>query len=304
MNSKAMQGLRQVAVGGGGPEDVIFEPAGTILTGLRDEGRLVRVDPVSQNFETVAELGGMPLGLDWMPDGRLLVCNAKLGPQLVDVASGAVEALAVKGETIHLANNAHVLGDGTVFISCSSAAYPLEEYQKDIIEDTASGRLLRIDPDGSAHVLKDGLSFANGVVVLEDQGLALVAETSKRVIHAVPLGGGASRIWAETPGHPDNMVLSATGEVYVALPSLPSAVLEKLHNGPLLLRQIAARLPEFMQPQPELCCRMAVFGRDGALKSVLDGDTDVYSFVTSMRAGPGIMAMGSIEHDFIGVFDL
>ncbi|MEM7441618.1 MAG: SMP-30/gluconolactonase/LRE family protein [Pseudomonadota bacterium] len=303
MNSNKMRGLRRIPVGGSGPEDVVFEPSGHVLTGLRDEGRLVRVDPASGEVSKVAELGGMPLGLEWMPDGRLLVCNAKLGPQLVDVTSGDVKPLPVKGIQVHLANNAHALPDGTVFLSDSSSAYPLEEYQKDIVEDTASGRLLRIDPDGQGHVLKDGLSFANGVVVLEDQGLVLVAETAKCRIHAVPLAGGAARVWAKTPGHPDNLALDADGQVWAAMPSLESATLAKLHASPLFLRKIAIRLPEALQPKPELCCRITQFGPDGTLRNIFDGDTDVYSFATSMRRGPGVMAMGSIEHDAIGLFE-
>ena len=99
------------------------------------------------------------------------------------------------------------------------------------------------------------------------------------------------------------MALDADGSIYAAMPSLPSAVLEKLHNSPMMLRKIAGRLPAFLQPKPELCCRIVVYQRDGALKQVIDGDTEVYSFVTSMRKGPGLVAMGSIEHDAIGVFD-
>ena len=134
-----MRDLTFVTVGDG-PEDVIFDDRGRVLTGLRNEGRIVRVDPDSGAVEEIAQVGGMPLGLDWLPDGRLLVCNAKAGLQAVDVATGAVSPVPVRGVTLHLANNPHVMPDGTIFVSDSSAAYPLEEYQKDIIEDTGTGK--------------------------------------------------------------------------------------------------------------------------------------------------------------------
>ena len=65
-----MRDLTFVTVGDG-PEDVIFDDRGRVLTGLRNEGRIVRVDPDSGAVEEIAQVGGMPLGLDWLPDGRL-----------------------------------------------------------------------------------------------------------------------------------------------------------------------------------------------------------------------------------------
>jgi len=297
-----MKNLRRITVGSG-PEDVIFSPTGQIYTGLRNEGRIVRIE-TDGAVSNIAHCGGMPLGLEWMPDGRILVCNAGLGPQLVDIERGTTASLPVTGVQVHLANNAHVLADGTVFLSDSSAVHPLDNYMHDIIEDTASGRLLRIDPDGSAKVLLDGLSFANGVVVLEDQGIALVAETAKRLIHAVPIDGGPSKVWAETPGHPDNLSLDVDGNVLVAIPSLPDDLLPKLHNAPPLVRKAVARMPTALQPAPQLCCRLIRYSPDGTESMIMNGDTDTYSFVTSARQHDGRIAMGSIEHTAIAVFDL
>ena len=74
----ALPPLRLVPVGGPGPEDVLLDDAGRMLTGLAD-GRIQRVDPAGTAASTVARTGGRPLGLEWLPDGRLLVCDAERG---------------------------------------------------------------------------------------------------------------------------------------------------------------------------------------------------------------------------------
>ena len=152
-----------------------------VYCSLRDDGCIVRVNPGSGAAQAFASTGGAPLGLDWMPDGRLLVCNGTLGLQAVDIKTGAVESLP-SDIRFGLCNNAHVLPDGTMLVSDSSNQYPLADYQKDIVENTATGRLIKVTPDGRATVLLEQLSFANGVACIEDGNTVLVAQTGTRQI--------------------------------------------------------------------------------------------------------------------------
>ena len=298
-----MKNLRRIPVPGFAPEDVLFDVKGHIYTGLKESNAIVRIDPGSDAAEVVARPGGKPLGLEWLPDGRLLVCNAELGLQTVDLETGAVAPYPVKGVDIHLCNNAHVLADGTILVSDSSSKFPLEEYPKDLIQNTCSGRLLRIMPDGNAEVLLEGLSFANGVVCLPSENTVLVAATGTCQISRVDLATGQSTLFAEVDGHPDNMSIGSDGRIWVAVPSSKNNTLAQVHALPLILRKLISNLPEFLQPKPQNCCWVHVFNPDGTLHKKFAGDAQIYFLVTGVREQNGHVALGSIEQDAIAVFE-
>ena len=71
--------LHVFEIGGEGPEDVLVDPVdGSVLTGVVD-GRVLRLQPSDGTVTEVADTGGRPMGLEWLPDGRLLVCDADRG---------------------------------------------------------------------------------------------------------------------------------------------------------------------------------------------------------------------------------
>ncbi len=76
--STPMLNLQLVPVGAANPEDVLIEPDGSLLTGVMD-GRILRVAAKDGDVTEVTNTGGRPLGLELMPDGRLLVCDSKKG---------------------------------------------------------------------------------------------------------------------------------------------------------------------------------------------------------------------------------
>ena len=306
-----MRNLRTIDVPGAGPEDTLFDDHDHIYCSLRDDGLIVRVNIKSDKAEIVANTGGSPLGLDWLRDGRLLVCNAAIGLQAVNVNSGAVQSLPCD-ITFGVCNNAHVLADGTIVVSDSSAQYPLAEYQKDIVENTASGRLIKVSPEGHATVLLEHLSFANGVACIDrgdgsmadgDAVTVLVAQTGTKQVSKVGLDGSQKGVFANVPGHPDNLSIGSDGNVWVAIPSLPSTPLALLHKSPMLLRRISSRLPTSLQPKPALCCRVIAYDSAGQIVKTYNGDTGIFNFVTGAREHHGVVALGSIEQRCIGVFE-
>jgi hypothetical protein len=61
--------LRVFDVAGEGPEDVLVDAStGSVLTGVAD-GRVLRLRPEDGTVTVVADTGGRPLGLEWLPDG-------------------------------------------------------------------------------------------------------------------------------------------------------------------------------------------------------------------------------------------
>lgn len=299
-----MKNLRTIQVQGNAPEDTLFDSKGNVFTGLKDGNAIVKIDIASNTTTVIAEPGGSPLGLDWLPDGRLLVCNSELGLQAVTIDSGMVEVLPIRGARLHLCNNAHVLSDGTILVSDSSTKFHLDNYPKDLIQNTSTGRLLKIAPDGDAEVLLDGLCFANGVVYLETENAVLVAATGTCEIQRVNLDTNAVSKFADVDGHPDNMSIGSDGRVWVAVPSVKNETLAKLHKMPLFVRKLASNLPSAFQPKPQLCCRVQVFETDGSLFKQYDGDTETYSLVTGVREMDGRVALGSIEQNSIAIFDV
>ncbi len=120
-----------VGIGGRGPEDVIADGQGRVLTGVED-GRVLRLtglaEPGRAGVETLAETGGRPLGLELLPDGDLLVCDAERGLLRVTTGDGTVRVLADEtgGERLRFCSNVVALSDGTVYFTVSTRRYPLD----------------------------------------------------------------------------------------------------------------------------------------------------------------------------------
>ena len=302
MASPRRPNIHTLEVPGFAPEDTLIGPDGYVYSGLRDNGTIVRLDTQSATAETIADPGGMPLGLEWLPDGQLLVCNAVHGLQRIDLHTGTITPYVQSGEKIYVCNNADVHSDGTVYVSDSTTRYPLMSYRRDIIEDTRAGRVLKVTPDGHATILMDGLSFANGVALLPDESTVLVAETAKNRIHKISLNNGNREIFAETPGLPDNISRGSDGLIWVALPSRPNPVLERLHRSPLFVRKAVATIPASLQPNAKLCCRVVAYDANGTMVHYFEGDTDVYAHVTGVREHQGTVYLGSIEQPCIAWF--
>src|SRR5262245_28531431 len=125
--------IRTVQLPGEGPEDVLIDDDGSVLCGLLD-GRILRVTPDGRTITTIADTGGRPLGLEWLPERTLLVCDARRGLLHVD-ASGNVQVLATEagGKPFVFCNNADDMADGTVYFTDSSERFGLDEWKADLL---------------------------------------------------------------------------------------------------------------------------------------------------------------------------
>src|SRR5690349_6004599 len=121
--------LTVVPVPGRGAEDVLVDADGWVLTGTED-GSVFRVRPDGGRIDLVGDTGGRPLGLELLPDGRVLVCDARHGLLALDPATGRIETLATlaRGQRMLLVDNAAVHSSGDVFFSDSSRVHRLEHY--------------------------------------------------------------------------------------------------------------------------------------------------------------------------------
>ena len=206
-----------------GAQDVLLSANGTAYTGTAD-GSIWAVKPGAGQARRVANTGGRPLGLEWLPDGRLLVCDARKG-LLAVTSTGQVETLAdaVDGVRMRLCNNAAVLRDGSIYFTDASTKWSLDQWQSDLVEDTCTGRLLRLVPGGTPQVLLGGLSFATGVAKAADESFVTVAETGHRRIRRYYLSGpdaGNADVFVEDlPAHPNNSSLGTDGLIWTTATS-------------------------------------------------------------------------------------
>ncbi|MEM1380024.1 MAG: SMP-30/gluconolactonase/LRE family protein [Pseudomonadota bacterium] len=306
MTPTAMPRVTRVPVHALGPEDTVITEDGTVYTALRNDGKLLRVRPGESEASEVADIGGRGLGCELMDDGRILVCNADLGLQAVDPETGTVETLLadVDGARFGVCNNAAIARDGTIYFSESSQVYHLQDFRKDIIENTCTGRLMRWKPGGAPEVLLDGLSFANGVVLDPEERFVLVAETGRLKIHRVDLDTLRAETFADVPGMPDNLSIGSDGLVWCATPALPNAALTTIHAMPLFLRKLMGMLPESLGPKVPDCCRVVAYDLEGKLVHLLDGNTEDYHYVTGVRERDGTVWLGSINEEALGWFRL
>jgi sugar lactone lactonase YvrE len=300
-------------VPGAGAEDVVVglsgRDEGAVFTGTAD-GALWRVSHDGSRLDRVAHTGGRPLGMEIDLEGRLLVCDTRRGLLRVDTATGGIEPVTdrVDGVPMVFCNNAAIAADGTVWFSDSSRRFGLEQWKDDLVQDTRSGRLLRLGGDGDVEVVLDGLAFANGVALAADESYVAVAETGGRTVVrrwlTGPRAGQRDHLVRDLPGYPDNIARGSDGLIWVTVASPTDPVLERLKTGPMWLRRSATRLPEAIQPKPKRTVRVQAYDDDGRLVHDVEVVTDRYHLVTGVREHDGRVWLGSLYEPAVAVVTL
>jgi sugar lactone lactonase YvrE len=292
-----------------GAEDVLVGADGRIWTATED-GSVLALDPGGGRVERVGRTEGRPLGLEQLPDGRILVCDAYRGLLALDPATGALETLATEagGRPLLVCNNAAVQQDGTIWFSDSSAVHDLADWRMDLAEDTRSGRLLRRDPDGSVEVVLEGLRFANGVALAADESFVCVAESTGRTVVRRWLSGERAgrtdHLVRDLPGYPDNIALGTDGLVWVTIGSPTLRVLEGVLRSPTAVRKAVARMPRRLQPAPPQVAWVQAYDAAGVLVHDARFDDAGFHMATGVREHDGQVWLGSLEHAAVAWFRL
>ncbi|HJQ03937.1 MAG TPA: SMP-30/gluconolactonase/LRE family protein [Nocardioides sp.] len=310
--------LSVIPVPGPGAEDVVVATSGpdegAVFTGTED-GAVFRVSHDGAKVDRVAHTGGRPLGIEFAPDGRLLICDAHKGLLWVDPGTGAVEVItdAVAGTPMKFCNNAAIASDGTIWFSDSSLKFGIERWKDDFVQNTRTGRLLRLDADGTLTTVLTGLAFANGVALAADESFVCVAQTGARCVTRHWLTGeraGTTDLLCEDlPGYPDNIARGSDGLIWVTIASPKDPLVERLQTAPGPLRRLATKLPEAVQPKPKRTVRVQAYAEDGRLGHDLDLPADGspgagYHMVTGVREFEGRVWMGSLHEPAVASYDL
>lgn len=305
--------LTVVPVPARGCEDVVIgadgRDEGAVFTGT-DDGSIWRISHDGRRTDLLARTGGRPLGIEIDLDGRLLVCDAKRGLLRVDTRSGAIEAITgeVDGTPMLFCNNAAISSSGVVWFSDSSTRFGIEQRKDEVVQNTHTGRLLRLDPDGTVTIVLGGLAFANGVALSRDESYVAVAETAARTVvrHWLtgPRAGARDHLATNLPGYPDNIARGSDGLIWVTLASPRDQLVEWLQRSPHWLQRGVTRIPERIQPGPRATVHVQAYDDDGRLVHDCDIATSAYSMVTGVREHDGTVWLGSLIQPSVAEFNL
>src|SRR5207253_2213326 len=118
--------------------------------------------------EVIARIASTPMGLGFLPDGRLLIVSMRDGLLLRREHDGSLVAYA---DLSHLSRypwgDMVVDGRGNAYIGNLGFDFPGGAF--------APGILALVTPDGTARQVADGFAFPNGIVVTPDNSTLILA---------------------------------------------------------------------------------------------------------------------------------
>lgn len=287
-----------------GPEDTTVADDGVLYTGTQD-GRIVRVFPDGR-VENWLETDGRPLGLVFDERGNLIVADAWRG--LLSIAPDkTITRLSRESEGLpfRFTDDVDIAPDGRLYFTDASSRFEQPDYVLDLLEMRPHGRLLRFDPrSGQTETLLRNLHFANGVAVSPRGDYVLVNETWKYRILKYWISGrkaGQAEVFADNlPGFPDNLAVDDAGRYWVAFPTLRNPQVDYLHRQPWL-KDLLAKLPESLQPQPQEYGLVVAFDAEGRVVTSLHDTRGTHlQEITSVNPHGEHLYFGSLHNDRIG----
>lgn len=284
-----------------GPEALVFDGEQHLVTGLLD-GRVVRTGILDGSVQDIGHTGGRPLGLDWHPDGRLIIADGKLG-LLAMARDGTVETLTTQGNDLPMKFTDDVAVDRTgrhAYFSDASSRWGYGQDGEAVLEHGGDGRLLRYDfKSKTTQVLLEGLQFANGVTLGPDDAYVLVAETGAYRIVRYWLTGkraGSSDVLIDNlPGLPDNIRFNGRDRVWVALFTPRNPLVDGLAGWPWLRKVLARAMLIFPKPIDHHAMALGIDLDGRVVANLQDGSGGNYSPVTTIAERGEWLYVGSLK---------
>ena len=164
--------------------------------------------------EKAASIPERPSGLNFLPDGRLVVVSMA-DRRLMEVSSDGQcsEYADLSGFSISDINDSVVDIEGNIFVG---------NFGYDMLggEDPKDGSIFRVDATGEVTIAAESMKFPNGTVVTADGRTLICSETFGSVLTAFDLQGGLltnRRVWADLGEHlPDGICLDQEGCIWVS----------------------------------------------------------------------------------------
>jgi sugar lactone lactonase YvrE len=194
--------------------------------------RVMAVD-LEGRAETICEVPGLPSGLGWLPDGRLLIVSATERRLLRLEPTGPVLHADLGGLASFHCNDMVVDGAGRAYVG---------NFGFDLWSGASPrpAEIILVEPDGAARVVAEELAFPNGTVITPDGLTLIVGESFGACLTAFDvLADGAlakRRVWARLErAVPDGICLDAETAIWVASP-ISGEVLRVREGGEVVER--------------------------------------------------------------------
>lgn len=255
-----------------GPEDIAGGKDGYLYASTTS-GHVIRFRGNGSDLNVYADVGGRPLGLEFDTEGNLFIANAYSGLQRIS-PDGDIDTLISEVDGISYADDVAVAADGRIYFSDASSKFSprttggsYDASLLDILEHGGHGRVFEYSPaTQQTRLLMDGLNFANGVAISEDQQYLLVNETGHyRVLrHWLdgPDAGTTDVILDNLPGFPDNVNNGHNGRFWIGLVAPRNRLLDDLSDSPFI-RKVVQRLPAFVRPKAVPSSHVIAIDGDG-----------------------------------------
>lgn len=314
-----LSGLRIIDTGSEvGPEHIAIGPGGKLYAAMHS-GNLIRMEPDGAKQEVFANTGGRVLGFDFDAEGRMIAADAMKG-LLAITAEPRVTVLADRvtpNDPIRYANSVVVAPGGTVYLTDSSTRFApaewggtLEASVLDIIEQSATGRVLAYDPvTRKMRVVAHGLSFANGIALSSDGHTLFVNETGRYRLWKidgrandidVQSGSPQARVLLDNlPGYPDNLMRGRDGRIWAGLIKPRNPAADSLSERPFL-RKVLLRLPRFLLPLGEPYGHVFAIDEEGRVTADLQDPTGAYPQATGATETADRLYIHSLHAHGIG----
>lgn len=181
--------MEKIGVGIARCEDVVVGKDGRVWAS--DQASACAEILPDGSLRRVGRAGGAPNGINMDAQGRIIIANfgvyeGEAGPlQRLDVETGEIEVLAseIGGQTLTACNYPIIAKDGTIYCTHSTFADPWPK----ALDGRTDGFVFRVTPDGAVEKLAEGLKFANGCCLDEDESHLYVCQTSGGNVVRYPL---------------------------------------------------------------------------------------------------------------------
>ncbi len=184
--------------------------------------------------EVITRIQGTPMGLGFLPDGRMLIVSMRDGLLLRREHDGS---LVTHADLSHLSrypwSDMVVDGRGNAYIGNLGFNFPGGEF--------APGILILVTPDGTVRQVAKGCAFANGMVVTPDNATLILAESYGHRLTAFDIEATGSlsnrRVWADLGGgFPDGICMDAENAIWYA--DVPAKRCVRIRTGGEILQTI------------------------------------------------------------------
>ena len=300
-----------------GPEHIVLAKDGKLYTTVAS-GNILRMNPDGSAQEVFANTGGRVLGFDFDAAGNLVAADAIKG--LLSISPERKVTLLtdkVGAEPIVYADAVIVAANGKIYVSDASARFAparwggtFEASVLDILEQSATGRILEYDPATQAtRVVARGLSFANGVALSQDQQTLFVNETGKYRVWKISVGASnldvtqaspqARVLFDNLPGYPDNLMRGLDGKIWLGFAKPRNPTIDKMAEKPFL-RKLTLRLPRAMWPIPKAYGHVMAFNEDGKILADLQDPSGAYPETTAVTESADRLYIQSLHAKGLG----